>query len=196
LTDLFFLRPQWDSITPIPKGMIPIVMDPGQAFGTGLHPSTRLCIKTLQSHLLDNIHREQVNCLDVGTGTGILAFVAYHLGVQKVVGIDNDPVAVEVAIENMGLNQIQGVELSTTPIQNIAPYFEFVISNILLETHRELANEYRRLIPQGGLLLLSGLLGYQRKELLEFILPLGFTVLESKNFQEWASFLFVRRDPE
>jgi ribosomal protein L11 methyltransferase len=194
LTDLFFLRPKWDIETPIPNGMIPIYMDPGQAFGTGLHPSTRLCLKTIQSQILDHIKRSEMNCLDVGTGTGILALAAFHLGVQKVVGIDNDPVAVEVAKENMQLNQVTQIELSTEDIKKLKPSFDFIISNILLETHRELAKEYARLLPQGGLLLLSGLLGYQKKELFDFVLPLGFIPLESKNFQEWASFLFVRRD--
>jgi ribosomal protein L11 methyltransferase len=194
LTDLFFLRPKWDLETPIPSGMIPIFMDPGQAFGTGLHPSTRLCLKTIQSQILEHLKRNQLRCLDVGTGTGILALAAFHLGVHQVVGIDNDPVAVEVAKENMQLNQVEQIDLSTEDIRKLQPSFDFVISNILLETHRELAKEYARLLPPGGLLLLSGLLGHQKKELFDFILPLGFTLLECKNFQEWASFLFVRRD--
>ncbi len=196
LSDLFFLRPKWDTITPIPTGMIPIFMEPGQAFGTGLHPSTRLCIKTLQSQILSSTKKDQLICLDVGTGTGILALAAYHLGVKKVVGIDNDPIAVDVAKENMELNQGTKIELSNTDIRNLKSQFDFVISNILLETHRELAQDYVRLVPQGGLLLLSGLLGYQKKELFEFLLPLGFSILECRNFQEWASFLFVRRDNE
>jgi ribosomal protein L11 methyltransferase len=196
LTDLFFLKPEWDKQTTIPPGMIPIIMDPGQAFGTGLHPSTRLCLKTIQSQVLDSISREKLKCLDVGTGSGILALAAFHLGVQSVIGIDNDPVAIEVAKQNMQLNGVLAIDLSTKDISKLAPHFDFVISNILLETHRELSQDYARLVPQGGLILLSGLLGYQRKELLEFILPLGFVILESKNFQEWASFLFLRRDPQ
>ena len=72
--------------------------------------------------------------------------------------------------------------------------FDFIISNILLDTHRELASNYARLLVPGGLLLLSGLLGHQKKELFEFILPLGFVSLESKNYQEWASYLFVKRE--
>ncbi len=194
LTDLFFLRPEWDKTTPIPNGMIPVVMDPGQAFGTGLHPSTKLCLKTIQSQILESTQREKLKCLDVGTGTGILALAAYHLGTERVVGIDNDPIAIEVAKQNMILNGVQGIQLSTQDIKSLKTQFDFVISNILLETHRELSREYARLIPQGGLLLLSGLLGYQKLELFSFILPLGFSVLECKNYQEWASFLFVRRD--
>ncbi|MBM4304899.1 MAG: methyltransferase domain-containing protein [Deltaproteobacteria bacterium] len=196
LTDLFFLKPEWDKQTAIPPGMIPIIMDPGQAFGTGLHPSTRLCLKTIQSQVLDSINSAKLKCLDVGTGSGILALAAFHLGVKSVVGIDNDPVAIEVAKQNMQLNKVVDIDLSIKEISKLEPYFDFVISNILLETHRELSPDYARLVPKGGLLLLSGLLGYQRKELMEFILPLGFVVLESKNFQEWASFLFLRRDPQ
>lgn len=194
LTDLFFLRPKWDTKTLIPNGMIPIVMDPGQAFGTGLHPSTKMCIKTIQSHILENINKDCLKCLDVGTGTGILALAAYHLGVKQVEGIDNDPVAVQVAQENMEINCVKGIDLSSKDIRELTPTYDFIISNILLETHRELSAEYSRLISLGGLLLLSGLLGHQKRELFDFILPLGFVNLESKNYQEWASFLFIKRE--
>lgn len=194
LTDLFFLRPKWDQETAIPTGMIPIIMDPGQAFGTGLHPSTRLCLKILQSQILENIEKENLRCLDVGTGSGILALAAYHLGVKEVFGIDNDPIAIEVAKENMLHNKAIGIELSTADIRELKAPFEFVISNILLETHRELSGNYERLVPTGGLLLLSGLLGYQKLDLLKFMTPLGFVLLESRYFQEWACFLFVKRE--
>ena len=194
LTDLFFLRPKWDTTTPIPLGMIPIFMEPGQAFGTGLHPSTKLCLKALQSEILHSTRKDKLRCLDVGTGTGILALAAYHLGVKQIIGIDNDSVAVEVAKENMELNKASEIEMSEMDIRTLKPSFDFVISNILLETLRELATEYARLIPLGGSLLLSGLLGYQKRELCEFINPTGFVLLESRNFQEWASFLFLRRD--
>lgn len=195
LTELFFLRPRWDRTTPIPSHMIPIFMDPGQAFGTGLHPSTRLCLKTIESQILQNTQRDHMLCLDVGTGSGILALAAHHLGVKKVIAIDNDPTAVEVAQENILFNQVHEIDLSTTDIRNIPPSFDLVISNILLETHRELCSEYTRLVKEGGLLLLSGLLGHQKKQLFDFILPQGFIFLESRNHQEWACYLFVRRDP-
>lgn len=193
LTDLFFLRPKWDNTTPIPSGMIPIFMDPGQAFGTGLHPSTRLCLKTLQTQITESLDKSKMRCLDVGTGSGILALAIYHLGVKEVVGVDNDPVAIEVAKENMALNSVTKIDLSTVDIRKLKGPFDVLVSNILLETHRELAPEYLRLLPQGGLLLLSGLLGYQKNELFNFLLPMGFALLESRNFQEWASFLFIRR---
>lgn len=193
LTDLFFLRPKWDIETPIPKGTIPIIMDPGQAFGTGLHPSTRLCLRTLQSQILDNSRRDQIQCIDVGTGSGILALAAFHLGVKKVVAIDNDPIAVQVAKENFELNNVDSIEVSDIALSNIKGSYEFIISNILLETHRVLASEYSRLIAPGGLLLLSGLLGYQRQEVLEIMRSNDFVNIESRNYQEWASFLFVKR---
>ncbi|NBY18927.1 50S ribosomal protein L11 methyltransferase [bacterium] len=193
LTDLFFLKPKWDNQTAIPLGSIPIIMDPGQAFGTGLHPSTRLCLRTLQSQILDNTRREQLKCLDVGTGTGILALAAYHLGVQQVVAVDNDPIAVEVAKENFELNNIGKIEVSTTDIKQLTGPFDFVISNILLETHRELSNDYSRLVPEGGLLLLSGLLGYQIREVFQLMGPKGFINIERRNYQEWASLLFIKR---
>jgi len=193
LTQLFYLKPAWDKETQVPHGMIPIIMDPGQAFGTGLHPSTRMCVHMLEHSVRVYRLPEKLKIIDVGTGTGILAMVACHLGVGSVSAIDNDEDAVITAKENLELNGCSQVNISDKPLSEFNQKFDIIVSNILLETHRLLAPEYARLLSDGGELILSGLLAYQKRELESFLLPLGFVSMGACNFQEWAAYSYTCR---
>lgn len=196
LTRLFFLKPAWDQGTEVPQGMVPIVMEPGQAFGTGLHPSTRLCMRLLERAIDLNPIVANVRAIDVGTGTGILAIVAAKLGVRDLVAIDNDPVAVTTAKENFEKNGCDFIQLSEEPLSSFQGPFHIIISNILLETHREMVADYRRLLAPGGLLLLSGLLAHQKQELIDLFKPYGFVLDATETLQEWMALSMVRRDEE
>lgn len=193
LTQLFYLKPAWDKETKVPQGMIPIVMDPGQAFGTGLHPSTRMCVHMLEHSVRVYRFPEKLRMIDVGTGTGILAMVAKHLGINNIDAIDNDEDAVITAKENLLLNNCPEVKISDKPLSEYKPYYDIIVSNILLDTHRLLAPEYARLLKEGGELILSGLLAYQKRELESFLLPLGFVPMGACNFQEWAAYSYTCR---
>jgi ribosomal protein L11 methyltransferase len=194
LTRLFFLKPAWDSGVAVPDGMVPIVMEPGQAFGTGLHPSTRLCMRMLERAIDLHPVVSRIRLIDVGTGTGILAIVAAKLGVGEVTAIDNDAVAVATARENLAKNDCERVELSETPLSRFRGPFDVIVSNILLETHKQLVDDYRRLLAPGGQLILSGLLAHQKAELLETFRPLGFTLDGTESLQEWMALSLMRRD--
>ncbi len=193
LTHLFFLKPAWDQETQVPNGMIPLIMDPGQAFGTGLHPSTRMCVHLLEQAIKAYRFPEKLRMIDVGTGTGILAMVAKHLHVESVDAVDNDPVAVETAIENFELNGCKGINVSDKDFSTYTEQFDIIVSNILLETHRLLAADYARLLKDGGQLILSGLLAYQKNDLESFLFPLGFVPMGSCNFQEWGAYSYTCR---
>jgi ribosomal protein L11 methyltransferase len=192
LTNRFFLQPKWNIDASFPSGMIPIVMDPGQAFGTGLHASTRLCVKMIQHAIDSYVSAKKISLLDVGTGTGILAIAAEKLRVGRVVAIDNDPLAVEVAIENCEGNGCHGIELSDTPLENIPEMFDIVVANILLETHRELFRYYVDRLNPRGQLILSGVLGSNYRELKELLAGHGFRVEISSHLQEWVAVMAVR----
>lgn len=193
LTSRFFLRPRWDRDTPIPTGMFPIYLDPGQAFGTGLHPSTRLCMKLLEdvAQLYPSVR--SLRLLDVGTGTGILAIAAQHLGFGSITAIDNDSDAVRVAQENMAFNQMSGVVVTETPIDQFKDSFDIVVANILLETHLLLSHQYERLLKPGGLLILAGLLGGQIQAIERVFRGKGFTPQQKYWLQEWAACSYTRR---
>lgn len=193
LTERFFLKPQWDSNTAIPADMFPMILDPGQAFGTGLHPSTKLSMKLIEDTAGLYPDLIKMDVLDVGTGTGILAIAANHLGFGSVTAIDNDEDAVRVARENIIMNHAGKVSVSGKPIADLNGSFDLVVSNILLETHLILARDYRRLVKSGGLLILSGLLGGQLKQIDSVLVPLEFVPQQKYLFQEWAAASYCLR---
>lgn len=193
LTSRFFLKPKWDGETAVPKDMFSIVLDPGQAFGTGLHPSTRLSMKLIEDSADLHPSLSNLRLLDVGTGTGILSIVAHKLGFGYVEAIDNDEDAVRVARENLDLNDSKKVSVSSKPISQIQPSFEIIVSNILLETHRELRDSYERLLTPGGILILAGLLGGQTQEIVDLLNQQGFVLQQKYLYQEWVALSFTRR---
>jgi ribosomal protein L11 methyltransferase len=191
LTNRFFLRPKWDASTPIPKDMFSIFLDPGQAFGTGLHPSTRLSMKLIEDTADLHPSLSGLRLLDVGTGTGILSIVAHKLGFGYVEAIDNDEDAVRVALENIQENESQQVQVSSKDISVLKPDFDVIVSNILLETHRELRIHYGRLLKPGGILILAGLLGGQTREIIELLAEQKFVLQQKYFYQDWAALSFT-----
>jgi ribosomal protein L11 methyltransferase len=136
----FFLVPEWRD-DPTPPGRFRITVNPGMAFGTGVHETTRLCIEALERHL-----RPGMDVLDVGTGSGILARVASLLGARRVYACDTDPVAVEIA----GL----GFVGSADAVKSAAA--DLVVANISPEAIAALAPDLRRVCRPGGAVLASG----------------------------------------
>ena len=192
LTKLFFLKPAWDATTPVPEGMIPLVMEPGQAFGTGLHASTNLCLRLLAFTVELFPRTADLRVIDVGTGTGILAIAAAKLGVGRIEAFDIDPVAVEAAVENCALNGTPDIDVKTAQLADYAGPYDIVLSNILLETHRELASEYARVLKPGGQIILAGLLAHQRDEINEIMAAQGFVLEGSESLQEWIAIAYRR----
>ncbi len=193
LTSLFYLTPAWDKTAKVPDEMIPIIMEPGQAFGTGLHQSTKLSMLLIEQALELFAVPDEVRLLDVGTGTGILAISAWKLGVRQVLAIDNDPLAVEAAQDNIRLNHCDGVEVSGELLNMLEKknQFDVIVSNILLETHAELGSEYRRLLAPKGHLILAGVLGQQKDDLNRMMAKLGFIAEATESLQEWSAVRYV-----
>lgn len=193
LTERFFLRPKWDTKTSIPKDMFPLILDPGQAFGTGLHQSTRLSMKLIEETAALYPELSPLKILDVGTGSGILSIVAAKIGFTDITAIDNDLDAVRVAKENFVTNRTLAVQVSSLPISSLQESFDIIVSNILLETHFELCKDYQRLLKAGGVLILAGLLGGQIQSLEEKIYSLGFVPVQKSFLQEWAAVSYTLR---
>lgn len=191
LSNLFYLKPTWDKSVVVPEGMIPILMEPGQAFGTGLHPSTALALHFLEWAVEQgHVPPEKIRLLDVGTGTGILAIAAAKLGLAYIEATDNDPIAVETAIENARANETPGIKIHAGDLSTVDGPFDIVLANILLETHQELARAYARVLKPGGTIILSGLLGQQRNDAEAAMTAAGLVLDSTKSMQEWIAMAF------
>lgn len=130
-----WVGPPWEKPN-APADKVCLFIEPKMAFGTGDHPTTSLCLAAVDDFMATH---PGADVLDVGTGTGVLAFAAKKLGANRVVGTDNDPVAVQLAKECAEENGLTGVELSTKTLHGVAGQFDLVLANILANTLVELA---------------------------------------------------------
>jgi ribosomal protein L11 methyltransferase len=153
------VRPSWIAAE-TPAGMVEVTLDPGMAFGTGTHPTTSLCLAALSERLAA---APRARVLDVGTGSGLLAIAARKLGAPRVVGNDNDPIAIRVALENAALNGVQ-VDFDLRDVHLQPGPFDLVLANILANTLCELAPAIAAQLAPGGVVLLSGILTPQEPE--------------------------------
>ncbi len=182
------IRPTWEEYTPA-AGEAVVTLDPGMAFGTGTHGTTRLCLEALAE--LFAVPSPPQRVLDVGTGSGILAIAAAVLGAHRVLACDIDPQACQTARENAAMNGVTGqVEITDQPLENLEEDFQVVLANILAEENVRLANELFRRLAVGGVLVLSGIL--QEKEALVAAgfssLPLLGPVISRRD--EWSCLLY------
>lgn len=184
------IKPSWEEYQP-QVGQKVIEMDPGMAFGTGQHASTRMALALIQECMQE---KGVANALDVGTGTGILAMAAVLLGAQHAVAIDNDPDAVRVARENIDHNNlIETIEVSTTPVDRVGGTYALVIANIVHDVLVDMAPTLtERTIPGGGLVLAGILQGAQEENIIQLYTALGMTLRNRQYQEEWVALRFER----
>ncbi len=154
-------------------------LDPGMAFGSGHHETTRMALENLEKHDL----RSKI-VLDLGAGSGILAIAADLLAAKKVLGIDNDPLTIPVAKTNNILNSTR-VEFKEATIESIDTNFaDLIIANIYAEVHEILIKDYLRVLKAGGRLIITGIM-ISKLENLEKIFVKDFKI-KSRTLGEWA----------
>jgi ribosomal protein L11 methyltransferase len=182
------IKPSWESYTPA-NGEEIIEMDPGMAFGTGHHASTRLCVQFIDQLLQNSTVPQTV--LDVGTGTGILAMAAVLLGCHSALAIDNDPEAVKAAVENIQHNKLTDkIEASDIDLQDVRGQFDLIIANIIHDTLLLLAPHLCKKMKPGGHLILAGILaGEQAKSIAKTYTELGIRHLATRQEGEWVALL-------
>jgi ribosomal protein L11 methyltransferase len=192
----FFIRPLWEDC-PVPAGRIPIVVNPGLAFGTGGHETTRLCMALLEDLAGRGELREPV--LDIGAGTGILALAAWACGAREITAFDHDPDCGPAMAEFLELNAALG---GAAPFRSFVgelddprvrgPY-RTVLANILLETIQELLPRMAAIAAPGARLVASGILAERQDEALVSLAAGRFRPLEVVREGAWVAILAQRR---
>ena len=174
-----------------------IRLDPGSAFGTGSHPSTRLCIE-----FLDNDPPVGQIIADLGCGSGILSLAALKLGAETTFSVDTDSLAISATKINSDLNHVPEDLLnvylgSIGEVETNMPEkkIDLILCNILAPVIKSLGPSFEKIISNKGKLILSGLLVEQIKELQEFFFSLGWQVLEIKTKEPWALLVLTQNLP-
>ncbi|MCB0063559.1 MAG: 50S ribosomal protein L11 methyltransferase, partial [Caldilineaceae bacterium] len=189
------LKPTWEAFRANDNDIV-IHLDPGMAFGTGMHPTTRLCIIALEE-----LVQPGDRVLDLGTGSGVLAFVAANLGAAEILATDIDPLAVRVARENAELNNISTellqLEQGSVPAGK-AGHFRILVANILAEVLVNLfAGNYgnpllAEPLQQDGYLILSGILAEKVEMVTTAAAQHGFQPFATKQEGDWVALVMQR----
>lgn len=190
--DDILVIPSWEEVREEDKGRMILHIDPGTAFGTGMHETTQLCIRQLKKYV-----KADTELLDVGTGSGILGIIALMLGAKHVVGTDLDPCAVPAVEENKEANGIApesfdmmiGNIIDDKEVQDAVGYekYDIVVANILAGVLVPLTPVIVHQMKPGAVYITSGILDVKEKEVVDAVEKAGLTVVEITHQGEWVS---------
>lgn len=189
LTRRYFRPIQVEGLTILPpwrknkKPGLQIIIDPGMAFGTGRHESTRLMIR-----LMGSMDFTDKTVLDLGCGSAVLSLYARLLGARSVLGVDNDFDAAASARHNVALNKLDDVTIACAHLSHLRGAFDVVLANLDIRTFTSHGAGIADLVRPGGHLVVSGILGRDSRRLVELLGTLTLLSLERKN--SWRGFLF------
>lgn len=190
--DELLVIPSWEEVKPEDKDKKILHIDPGTAFGTGMHETTQLCIRQLKKYITP-----ETELLDVGTGSGILSIVSLMYGIHHAVGTDLDPCAVEAVRENMETNHIPaekfdmmiGNIITDKAVQDKVGYnkYDIVVANILADVLVPLTPVIVNQLKTGGIYITSGIIDNKEQTVVDAVKAAGLEVLEVTYQGEWVS---------
>ena len=190
--DDILIIPSWEEVKPEDRDKMIIHIDPGTAFGTGMHETTQLCIRQLKKYVT-----KDTELLDVGTGSGILSIIALKLGARHAVGTDLDPCAVPAVEENKEVNGIEddsfdmmiGNIIDDVEVQNEVGYerYDIVAANILADVLVPLTPVIVHQMKPGAVYITSGILDVKEEVVKEAVVAAGLEVVEVTHQGEWVS---------
>lgn len=190
--DDILIIPSWEEVKEEDKDRMIIHIDPGTAFGTGMHETTQLCIRQLKKYVTS-----ETELLDVGTGSGILSIVALKLGAKHAVGTDLDPCAVPAVEENKEANEIPveafdmmiGNIIDDKEVQDKVGYekYDIVVANILADVLVPLTLVILNQMKKGGIYITSGIIDDKEETVVNVVKAAGLEVLEVTHQGEWVS---------
>lgn len=196
LDDTIIIKPTWETLSEQKDGDIVVEIDPGTAFGTGSHETTRLCISQIKKYL-----KEGDALLDLGCGSGILSIIALKLGAGQVVGTDIDPNAIIATNENLMVNHIPEGEMLAYEgnlledeelCQKVGEgKYDIVVANILADVIIPLSSIARRFMKKGGYFITSGIINTKENEVKQAMLSNGFEIVDVVAMGEWVSIVAI-----
>ncbi len=184
--------PSWEEVKPEDQDKKILHIDPGTAFGTGMHETTQLCIRQLRNYITP-----QTELLDIGTGSGILSIVSLLYGIGHAVGTDLDPCAIDAVRENMEVNNISstcfevmiGNIITDSDVQDKIGYekYDIVVANILADVLVPLTPVVKKHIKKGGIYITSGIIDNKEQTVRDAVEASGFEIIEVTYQGEWVS---------
>lgn len=192
VTDTIVIKPSWRKYWKRGNEIV-IELDPGMAFGTGTHSSTRLCLQQVEELAAQCSGAYDCSLLDVGTGSGILAIAAALLGIKQVTGIDIDVQAVECAKKNAANNALADrVLFESTPLHKIPGSFSIVVANILPQTLIDMKDDLISHLGPSGYLILSGIIQERAQDVIEAFREKLIFMRETRD-GEWSCLIFKNK---
>lgn len=194
VADDIVIKPTWEELTLVNDDDIVIEIDPGTAFGTGSHETTKLCIEGLRKYITPT-----TELLDVGCGSGILSIIGLKLGARHAVGTDIDPNALTATMENVEVNHIKKEQFTvikgniiedTIMQEKIGKNkYDVVVANILADVIIPLSGMIRQHMKEDGVFISSGIIDMKKEEVKKALLANGFQIIETIEMGDWVSFV-------
>lgn len=184
------IKPTWEEYEPC-EGELIVELDPGMAFGTGTHPTTVMCIKSLEKLITGD---ETV--FDIGTGSGILAITAAKLGAAQVTAVDIDEVAVRSATANVALNNVDDRVnvFAGNLLDNVKGQADLVVANIVADIIKLVCPDAAKAVKRGGTFLASGIIAPRGQDVIEAVEQAGFVIKETIQEGDWLCLLACKED--
>ena len=186
------VKPSWELFLP-EEGDILIEMDPGMAFGTGTHATTRMCLQVIEN-IIGSSTQPIHSMLDVGIGSGILSIAAAKLGIPDIVGIDIDPIALGYAKKNIDKNEVTSqVELREVSLKKLVGTYDLVVANILSDILIRLKKDLYEHLTDNGFLILSGILDENASKIERKFVSKKLSTYASYSDTDWTCMVLQKK---
>ncbi len=184
ISEKIVICPSWEEYE-LKENEIKIELDPGSAFGTGTHPTTRLCVNAMEKYL-----NKDDSIADVGSGSGILSIAGLKLGAKSVIGVDNDPSVINVSIENAQKNELKDkTTFYEGSAKDIKGQYDLIVSNILAHVLIDIMDDLKALMHDDSNLILSGIISEKAEDVIQKLQECGLKHIETLTEDNWVAII-------